>query len=215
MEENVSNNKFLILAIVLVSLVGISAFLIGYGMNDGECPVCSDKKVVKVFTTNNNVEDEVDYNMVTSVIKKELVGKYINKNDDDTYLEIMSDGSFILSLYSEEMEDYVEYSNEEYVLLIYYSMEDVAVSDDGLADDESEVENVTSETDLTSFAEASEEEKTQIEYKTTMYFIPKGKIVGDLISNIVTFTDAETTLDGISDLMIGPEINNTQYYIKK
>ena len=88
MENEISNNKFLFLAIFLITLSSFCAFLIGYGINSGECPPCKDKTIVKVFTTTNNVVSEVDYNMLTSDIKKNLVGKYINKIDRKSYFEI-------------------------------------------------------------------------------------------------------------------------------
>ena len=81
MENEISNNKFLFLAIFLITLSSFCAFLIGYGINSGECPPCKDKTIVKVFTTTNNVVSEVDYNMLNSDIKKNQVGKYINKID--------------------------------------------------------------------------------------------------------------------------------------
>lgn len=193
-ENNISNNKFLTFAIILVTLVGLSGFLIGLGLNQGECPVCSDKKVVKVFTTVNNIEKDVDYNMVTSAIKEDLIGKYVNKNDVKTYLEILKDGTFELSLYDEKEKEYIKYTNEIYVLLTYYSKQEV------------EIETATATIDM--------EKQTKDIYKTTLYFIPKGQIEGDLMSNIITFTDIEETNDGVSDIFVGPLTDNSKIYVK-
>ncbi len=202
MNENISNKRFLTLAIFLVSLVGISGFLIGYGLNQGECPECTEK-VVKVFTTKNEVDTIVDYNMVTSVIQKNLIGKYINKNNSEVYFEIKKDGTFLYQKYDLEKEQYIEYTNEEYVLLFYYDCREV----------EEIVEDVEKlETEEALLTEGQEKE---LEYKTTLYLIPKGNIEGDLITNIITFSDIEPTSDGISSIMIGPDNENTQYYIKE
>lgn len=207
MEENVSNKKLLVFAIILITLVGISGFLVGYGINQGDCPVCSDKKVVKVFTTTNNVEDTVDYNMVTSTIKSDLVGKYINKNDSKIYLEILKDGTFNLNIYDAEKEEYNEYTNEEYVLLVYYSKEEVIETDNKTVEEKT--------TEDTPAQESSLKTTTLYDYETTIYFIPKGQIEGDLMTNIITFKDPERTADGISKLFIGPKYKGTEYYIKK
>lgn len=193
-DSNISNNKFLTFSIILVTLVGLSGFLIGLGLNQGDCPVCSDKKVVKVFTTLNNIEDDVDYNMVTSAIKRELVGKYLNKNDSKTYLEILKDGTFELSLYNENEREYTKYTNEVYVLLAYYSKQEV----------ETEIATAT----------IDNVKQTKNVYKTTLYFIPKGKIEGDLMANIITFTDIEETNDGISDILTGPLADDSKIYVK-
>lgn len=208
MEENVSNNKFLIFAIVLITLVGLSGFLIGYGINQGDCPVCSDKKVVKVFTTTNNIEDTVDYNMVTSAIKTDLIGKYVNKNDSKIYLEILKDGTFTLSTYDDVKAEYKEYTNEEYVLLIYYSKEEV--KEEPVLEENTKTPVINETEEVTAL-----KKEVVYEYETTIYFIPKGQIEGDLITNMITFKDPESTSDGISKLFVGPKYKGTEYYIKK
>lgn len=130
--DSISNKKFIFIAISVITFSSFFAFLIGYGLNSGTCPVCKDKKIIKVFTTANNVVNEVDYNMTTSEIKRDLIGKYINQIDDKSYLEIDKDGNFVFLKNSCGI--YKKYTNEDYVLLLYYSKVEI--------DGEYEYENI-------------------------------------------------------------------------
>jgi len=176
--ENISNKKYIIMSILFISMLSICAFLIGYGINDGTCPKCNDKTVVKVFTTVNNIETTVDYNMVTSEIKKDLIGKYINDADKKSFFEIQSDGNFKLVI--NNCSEYVEYTNDNFVLLLYYRKE-LSSSSDELIENEN------------------------YDYYTTLTLIPKGEIEGDLLTaKMLTFSDSVYSKDGISKEFIGP-----------
>lgn len=182
-----SNNKFVFIVIFLITFASFCAFLIGYGINSGTCPVCKDKTIVKLFTTVNNVVNDIDYNMLTSEIKKDLVGKYINQIDSKSYLEIFKDGSF--EFIRNSCEKYEEFTNKDYVLLIYYSKE---------LKEESLDEDVYS-------------------YETILTLIPKNKIeTKNLTDSMLTFRDIKPTEDGISNSFSGPVTCSTSnIYIKK
>jgi len=186
--DNVSNNKFLFMAIFLISMSSFCAFLIGYGINSGACPPCKDKTIVKLFTTENNVANDVDYNMLTSEIKKDLVGKYVNQLDKKSYLKIYKDGSF--EFVRNSCSQYEKYTNEDYVLLMYYSKK--TLDDDVI-------------------------EETEYEYKNILTLIPKGEIDSDnLTTSMLTFKDSMSTDDGISDMFIGPVTCSTSnVYVKE
>lgn len=182
-----SNNKFVFIVIFLITFASFCAFLIGYGINSGTCPVCKDKTIVKLFTTVNNVVNDIDYNMLTSEIKKDLVGKYINQIDSKSYLEIFKDGSF--EFIRNSCEKYEEFTNKDYVLLIYYSKE---LKEESLDED-------------------------FYSYETILTLIPKNKIeTKNLTDSMLTFRDIKPTEDGISNSFIGPVTCSTSnIYIKK
>lgn len=182
-----SNNKFVFIVIFLITFASFCAFLIGYGINSGTCPVCKDKTIVKLFTTVNNVVNDIDYNMLTSEIKKDLVGKYINQIDTKSYLEIFKDGNF--KFIRNSCEKYEEFTNKDYVLLIYYSKE---LKEESLDDD-------------------------VYSYETILTLIPKNKIeTKNLTDSMLTFRDIKPTEDGISNSFSGPVTCSTSnIYIKK
>ncbi|MEG0826282.1 MAG: hypothetical protein RR404_02300 [Bacilli bacterium] len=195
--DELSNNKFVVLSITLVTLVAFCAFLIGYGINQGECPKCNDKTVIKVFTTTNNVENTVDYNMMTSIIRKDLVGKYVNELDSKVYFEINRDGTF--KFVKNNCNEYKTFTNEDYVLLLYYSQKEV-------------IPEVEADDDI-----KSDKEKKQIIYNTSLTMIPKKQIKEEIVvDSIITFVDEEPTSDGISVSFIGPTTcSKNNRYIKK
>lgn len=183
--ENITNNKAFFMVIFFISLSSFCAFLIGYGMNSGSCPVCKNKTIVKLFTTVNNVVNDVDYNMLTSEIKKDLVGKYVNQIDSKAYLEIFKDGSF--EFIRNSCNKYEKFTNEDYVLLIYYSKEQVIL------------------------------EETEEVYETILTLIPKKEIKTDnLIDSMLTFRNAPNVENEVIDSFVGPVTCSTSnLYIKK
>lgn len=193
--EGISNNKFIFMAIFLVTLSSFCAFLIGYGINSGTCPPCKDKTIVKVFTTVNNVVSDVDYNMVTSEIKKDLIGKYTNQLDKKSYLEIYKDGTF--KFVRNSCNEYETFTNDDYVLLIYYQKEEI--------------------NEISSGKEELAKEKTEVAYETKLTLIPKGQIETELLTDsMLTFSDVLPTEDGISTKLIGPVTCSTSnLYIKE
>lgn len=198
MENEISNNKFLFLAIFLITLSSFCAFLIGYGINSGECPPCKDKTIVKVFTTTNNVVSEVDYNMLTSDIKKNLVGKYINQIDSKSYFEIYKDGTF--KFVRNSCDKYEIFTNNDYVMLVYYSKK--------------EVEEKESDTDLEE--ESLKAAPLEFLYENNITLIPKGEIsTSALTESMITFKDMEGTDDGISVKLVGPTTCSTSNIYEK
>lgn len=185
--DNGANNKFVFMGIFFISLSSFCAFLIGYGINSGTCPVCKDKTIVKLFTTINNVVNEIDYNMLTSEIKKDLIGKYVNQIDSKSYLEIYKDGNFIFVRNS--CGKYEEFTNKDYVLLFYYSKKEVL----------------------------NELEDTTYLYENILTLIPKNEITtNNLVDSMITFRDVAETEDGISTSFKGPVTCSTSnIYIKK
>lgn len=192
MENEISNNKFLFMAIFLVTLSSFCAFLIGYGINSGECPVCKDKTIVKVFTTKNNVVSEIDYNMLTSDIKKSLVGKYINQIDNKSYFEIYKDGTF--KFVRNSCNKYEIFTNDDFVMLIYYKKEKIV-------NEESDIESLIEENYI---------------YENNITLIPKGEIQTDILTeSMITFKDSESTIDGVTIKLIGPTTCSTSNVYEK
>lgn len=185
--DNVTNNKLVFLVIFLITLSSFCAFLIGYGVNSGTCPACKDKTIVKLFTTVNNVVNSIDYNMLTSEISKDLVGKYVNQIDSKSYLEINKDGSFVFVKNS--CNKYEKFTNKEYVLLFYYSKTKTL----------------------------NEKEEENYSYENILTLIPKNEIeTKDLVDSMLTFRDIERTEDGISNGFVGPVTCSTSnIYMKK
>lgn len=195
MENDISNNKFLFLAIFLITLSSFCAFLIGYGINSGECPPCKDKTIVKVFTTTNNVVNEVDYNMLTSDIKKTLVGKYVNQTDPKSYFEIYKDGTF--KFIRNSCNKYETFTNNDYVMLIYYSKTE-------MESNEEDVDNI------------EDTDSVQYLYENNITLIPKGKITTEVLTeSMLTFKDLMQTEDGTTIKLLGPTTCSTSNIYEK
>lgn len=195
MENDISNNKFLFLAIFLITLSSFCAFLIGYGINSGECPPCKDKTIVKVFTTTNNVVNEVDYNMLTSDIKKTLVGKYVNQTDPKSYFEICKDGTF--KFIRNSCNKYETFTNNDYVMLIYYSKTEIESN-------EEDVDHI------------EDTDSVQYLYENNITLIPKGKITTEVLTeSMLTFKDLMQTEDGTTIKLLGPTTCSTSNIYEK
>ena len=166
--ENVSSGKLMFVAIFLITFSSFCAFLIGLGINSGSCPVCKEKSIVKVLTTVNNVVSDVDYNMLTSDIKKDLVGKYVNQIDESSYFEIFNNGKF--EFVRNSCSKYEKFTDDDYVLLVYYARKEntsIDIEDDYI-------------------------------YETILTLIPKFEIDDDnLIDSMITFNVTMDELDNV------------------
>lgn len=187
--EELSNNKFVLSAIFGITFVSFCAFLIGYGINQGECPVCKEKEIIKTYITTNIIDNDIDYNMTTSTIRKDLIGKYVSVGDSKSYFEIEKNGDFNFNVLVDEK--YITYTNEDYVLLLYY-FKDVA--------------NIVTPT--------IETLEPNYIYKINMTLIPKNKIDDDTVKeSIISFVSEESNKEKFFNFFEIDELGHISNYI--
>lgn len=82
-------------------------------------PEAQDSSIISNSAHKNHIVKKPRQNVITLEISEELIGKYVVKNDPESFFEVESDGSIKLSFNAGD--GYAKYGPETVTAYLYYS----------------------------------------------------------------------------------------------